>query len=400
MATALPVPALDPGASRLRLSYLDGLRGLAALFVVVHHAYAEVSNELPLAAIRATQWLIYAQVAVDVFIVLSGYCLMLPVVRTPTGTLSGGPGKFYLRRARRILPPYYAALAFSLLLIVLIPGMGHPSGVRWDSSLPALTPGILLSHLFLLHCFSPVAEFKIDYPMWTVAIEWNIYLLFPIFLLPVWRRFGIVPMLAAAFGLALLAHLLHAYVYVATSWFLGLFALGMSGAALGFDARPRLAALRSRVPWGGVAALLWLAFLVTAQARESWLATHMWQTDVGVGLACVSLLLFCTRWLTGPAVGPRPVVLRLLESPGAVALGAFSYSLYLTHAPLLALLHLLLRPCRIAPLPLLAVFELVGVPLALLLAYAFHLVFERPFLPGHPRTARQAAQAAIISPAP
>jgi peptidoglycan/LPS O-acetylase OafA/YrhL len=386
------------------LRYLDGLRGIAALFVVVHHAYAQVYNALPPVILRATHWLVYAQMAVDIFIVLSGYCLMLPVASTPDGNLRGGVWKFYLRRARRILPPYYAALAFSLLIIAFVPGMGQRTGVFWDTSLPAFTPLIIVSHLFMFYNFIPGIGGRIDYPMWTVAIEWSIYILFPIILLPIWRRLGISGLLGMALTIVVALHILqHHYhlLYVATPWFLFLFALGMTGAVIGFSTRPSLAALRQRLPWGGIAAVLWLVYWIIAQSHEKFLARHMWQTDIYVGIAAISLIIYCARWHNEPTARPRPLILKLLEARWAVMLGVFSYSLYLIHAPLLGMLHLFLRPYHIAPLPLLALHELIGVPCSLLFAYGFFLLFERPFLNTRRReTFTETAHDAALAPAP
>jgi peptidoglycan/LPS O-acetylase OafA/YrhL len=73
-------------------------------------------------------------------------------------------------------------------------------------------------------------------------------------------------------------------------------------------------------------------------------------------------------------------LLRLLESRGAVALGSFSYSLYLTHFPLVALCGRMTRSYE-APAELrLGVMLLLAVGLCVPVAYAFHRLFERPTL--------------------
>jgi peptidoglycan/LPS O-acetylase OafA/YrhL len=55
----------------------------------------------------------FALPSVQVFIVLSGYCLMLPVAQA-AGTLKGGLSVFVRRRAIRILPPYFAMLTIAV----------------------------------------------------------------------------------------------------------------------------------------------------------------------------------------------------------------------------------------------------------------------------------------------
>lgn len=108
------VPSLSSGSkeNRFRLEYLDGLRGLAALYVVAHHVGIHVSFMKLESPIARCLWRIFdaGSLAVTVFIALSGYCLMLPVVRRVDGSLPGGFLKYIGRRAKRILPPYYLAI--------------------------------------------------------------------------------------------------------------------------------------------------------------------------------------------------------------------------------------------------------------------------------------------------
>src|SRR5882672_5264093 len=106
------------GSPRLRLEYLDGLRGIAALYVVLFHSMVGFRGDvLPPALVSALKFMTYGHFSVAVFIVLSGYCLMLPVARSSDGRLSGGFAGYVKRRALRILPPYYAAVSISLLVI-------------------------------------------------------------------------------------------------------------------------------------------------------------------------------------------------------------------------------------------------------------------------------------------
>lgn len=163
------------------MRYLDSLRGLAALYVVLHHAYMEVVGArvpvfLPIGVRVGTFWLGWGQTAVDVFIVLSWYCLMLPVARSD-GALQSGFWGYMGRRARRILPPYYAALILTLLVIHFVPGMNTAHGLRWDMALPTLKASVVGVHLLLIHTLRPWWAYAIDPPMWSVAVEWQIYFL-------------------------------------------------------------------------------------------------------------------------------------------------------------------------------------------------------------------------------
>ena len=102
------------------LPQLDGLRAVAASYVLWHHAYLQIwpvdYGIEPTGACRPlVSWLAYGRFAVVVFIVLSGFCLALPVVST--GGLRGGVRRYYLGRFWRIVPTYYAAIALSAALI-------------------------------------------------------------------------------------------------------------------------------------------------------------------------------------------------------------------------------------------------------------------------------------------
>ena len=76
-----------PNQSKLHLAYLDGIRGLAAIFVVMHHAFNSAKfgfehQAIPQWLRYTTFWGDYAHYAVVVFIVLSGYCLSMPIVQS------------------------------------------------------------------------------------------------------------------------------------------------------------------------------------------------------------------------------------------------------------------------------------------------------------------------------
>ncbi|MCA1596629.1 MAG: acyltransferase family protein, partial [Chloroflexi bacterium] len=117
---------------RARLDYLDGIRGLAALFVVFHHVWRQsfhaAAPEIPPWWLAFASTLSAGHYGVAVFIVLSGFCLMLPVAKSADGRIPGGVAAYLKRRSRRILPPYYAALAFSLAALAIIPGLRVDNG--------------------------------------------------------------------------------------------------------------------------------------------------------------------------------------------------------------------------------------------------------------------------------
>src|SRR5688572_23981724 len=137
-------PASAPAAAaRPHLAHIDGLRALAALVVFVNHAYAQVWNpgrgQFPDGVFSPfTYSLVAGHLCVTVFIVISGFCLALPVVATD-GELRGGALAFFKRRARRILPPYYGAVALCLALIYTV--IGDKTGTLWDFPTEVKDPG-------------------------------------------------------------------------------------------------------------------------------------------------------------------------------------------------------------------------------------------------------------------
>jgi len=374
----------DDAPPRIRLEFLDGVRGLAALFVVFHHAFQEVAGTSPGRSLnpllRAFSFLHWGHYAVAVFIVLSGFCLMLPVLRAKEGRLRGGVLQYIKRRARRILPPYFAALALSLVLIAVTPLRNGPRS-HWNDMLPAFTPGVLLSHLTLLHNLSSNWIYKINSPFWSVATEWQIYFVFAFCLLPVWRRFGMTAVVVSSFAATSLPYMLapHFRHFVsACPWYLGLFTLGMAGAA--FCAAPGGANVTSRyrqAPWGVFACLLFGAVLGLLGVWPDLEARYI---DPVFGAATVCFLLYCHTSKQKSLTKERPLAIRLLESDRAIRLGAFSYSLYLVHFPLLGLMRLSLQQHGCSATAQFGVLMTVGVIFCLCVAYGFHLIFERRFM--------------------
>ncbi|HYQ16732.1 MAG TPA: acyltransferase family protein, partial [Polyangiaceae bacterium] len=155
--------------ARIHLSYLDGLRGWASLFVVLHHIWQFVVGQVDRP--RPPRWFTimtifkYGPLAVTLFIVLSGYSLMIPVARSEDGSLSGGRAGFFWRRARRILPAYYATVVVSLALLLLVPAMNRASGTQWDMALPALDAPNLLLHGVLFHNLFEQWQWKLNPPL-------------------------------------------------------------------------------------------------------------------------------------------------------------------------------------------------------------------------------------------
>lgn len=74
-------------------------------------------------------------------------------------------------------------------------------------------------------------------------------------------------------------------------------------------------------------------------------------------------------------------LVRLFTQPKVMALGMFTYSLYLLHAPFLAAWTILTEAVGLQGVAAYASIMFLGVPFAVAACYGFYLVFERPFLP-------------------
>ena len=161
-------------------SWLTQVRGAAVIYVLFHHAVQQVTivgehAKDPL--YRLIQLLTsYGHYAVDIFIVLSGYCLMLPLLAKSS---FGSSLNFYLRRAVRIILPYYAALALTLILIYFV-GSGLQTS-EWAKHALPITSDSIWKHLLLIHQWFPNTQNNISTAFWSVAVEFQIYLLFPLF---------------------------------------------------------------------------------------------------------------------------------------------------------------------------------------------------------------------------
>ncbi len=363
--------------------FLDGLRALAALFVLISHTWYQIwpavvppfgyGHRPTGLTLILTWWLYYGHFAVVVFIVLSGFCLMLPVIHN-NGILRGGTLQFFKRRARRILPPYYFALLFSLLLIWLF--IGLKTETQWDISLPVTQEG-LIAHLLMLQDL--VTPTQINYVFWSVAVESQLYICFPLLVFS-WQRFGSIK---TTLGIGLFMYttiilLEIAQVKEIPPQFIGLyfyFVLGMVGATIVFSKDKLWRLVRRYFPWQNVCASLILMIIFFC---------YLWGFDVSEERFAFLDTLCALGTLSLVAAASRPgsnKIRNFLSSRLLVFIGTFSYSLYLIHAPLLQIIwQYVLHPLHLGEAWEFVLLLLVGTPLILSAAYIFFLYCERPFL--------------------
>lgn len=408
-----------------RIDYIDGIRALAALAVVFLHAFQTrgydlesilnmppdlVPSNTAFGSILALMYDVGGNLglyAVKVFIVISGYTLMIGAAKAADGMPKGGLKGYFQRRIRRIWPPYYAALFLSLAIIFLIPGMNTEFGGYHDQHIPVDAAGFV-SHLFFLQNFNPEWSVQINTPLWTIAVEEQIYIIFPFLLLPLWRRFPSMIMIPVAAILPLVLSLVLPYrIFVEIRpWFLMLFAFGAWGSSISFSKRPQDVRWRDRIPWvpvAGVFIVIWaglkftLPRLMGTNAPDGYITDPISDPFLAGAVACM-LVHWTKVWQRGI---PRFSALAVLNWRPLVFIGVFSYSLYLMHAPFQSILTQILRAIGLNNDLYFVVILFPGIPIILGMTYLFHIIFERPFMPQAARTPKEAqVQAALEQSVP
>jgi peptidoglycan/LPS O-acetylase OafA/YrhL len=288
---------------------VDGLRAVAVVPVVLFHA--------------GFQTFAGGYVGVDVFFVISGYLITsILIADLERGRFS--LARFYERRARRILPALFFMMA---CCVPFAWAWMLPSEFR-DFSHALIAVSLFVSNILFWQkadYFAPAAEENPLLHTWSLAVEEQFYIVFPLLLLGLWR-FGRNPVMWAIVLLSLAslavsewgwrnAHVANFYLIVSRAWELGAGAI----CALVLNRRPvRSNAILSALGLG----LIVLA--VFAFDDETPFPSLYALAPVG-GTALVIFF-----------AGPSTPVGRLLSLRAVVGIGLISYSVYLWHQPLFA----------------------------------------------------------------
>jgi peptidoglycan/LPS O-acetylase OafA/YrhL len=160
----------------MRLDFLDGLRGIAVLTVMTLHLWQISWVDLGPAEFLATSGML----GVNLFFFLSGFCLYLSYSRTPR------IGDYVRKRAAKILPSYWLCLALVLVWL------GNPFVGAGE------TLRQLAAHLFFVHNLWPETAGTINGVFWSLGVEIQFYVLFPL-VFAAYRRRAV----AVAIGLTL-----------------------------------------------------------------------------------------------------------------------------------------------------------------------------------------------------
>jgi peptidoglycan/LPS O-acetylase OafA/YrhL len=377
------------------LPYLEGVRGVAALYVVLFHVhqffehnYAPFGPSAALMPFRG-QFLLYGHYAVSVFIVISGFVLSIPVA--VRGSLNGGWQAFFKRRARRLLPAFYAALTLSLPFYLF-----HIHQLQTQTTLVAVAVQYV-SHALLVYDFFDRTLEGINAPMWSVAVEIQIYIAFVFILLPVFRKIGFLGSIAVAFLIGCIPTIYGAARHLdpyplehASFWMLGLFALGSAAAFIAYDAHDRYVMLRSKMPWkliavAGAASFVWI---VTPLYDDRYHRSSFLPLDALLGVAISATFIAIAN---DQNAGRTSLVARFFAWRPLVLLGTFSYSLYLIHYPIVLVVMTAIYP--LPPLAKVSIAYFVLVPAIVVLAYFFAKLFELPFV----SSVRREADRAVIA---
>ena len=290
---------------------LTGLRGVAALWVVLHHLCRMPGSEVPV----LQGVLLRGYLAVDLFFVLSGFVLSLAYGGWFQGRPRPGVLTIFLARRVARLWPLHAAVVLAI--------------IAWQEIAAVPThPRMVAANLLMVQAWGVSGSMNV--PSWSISTEFAAYLLFPLLAAAVLHggRPGVVAGVCGGAGLLGLAVALGAArgterigpLDIANNWSLLPLLRCLGGFVIGMAAHrasrvPGMAALL-RQPWVANAACAALAVAVAA----------------GVGdLALYPLLPLVVASLAAGRAGAA----RLLAAAPLTWLGTVSYALYLVHFPLL-----------------------------------------------------------------
>jgi len=367
-----------------RLELVEGMRGVAALYVVLSHFVNIVDPRFLEGKSTAPAWLqslmapfTFGHLAVAAFIVLSGFCLQLSLFNGKDGRIHDRK-RFYQRRAWRILPAYYACLALSVGVCYWI--TQHQTGLPYSQYVP-VTRENLLAHVFMVHNLSPDWMYRLNGVLWSIAIEAQLYVVFPLFVWLIFKvgRFNLVALGSAAAALVLWQFPVALKLY---PWYLPLFLVGMATAHLAYrpnlyvGVQPRLASMTLVASAIGVFATV---------GQKSQIPSDLF---IGLAVSCLVYLGAVAPWLRIPgSFGWRPLI----------RLGAFSYSLYLMHHPILQVIFVNKPGWAKGDAMEMVYCLVIGLPIILAATWLFSLAFERPFL-NRKAGKRQTDRAAEFTP--
>ena len=314
------------------LPSIDSLRALAVLAVIIYHVDV---NYLP-----------GGFLGVDLFFVLSGYLISSLIIKEYRKTGSLNLYNFYIRRARRLLPAVYFMITVGLVVMVLFNEV-----LLRKSHLDAIFGYIYSSNWwYIFHKLDYFDSFGAQSPfkhLWSLAIEEQFYMIFPLLFLLVNRKKkskdGTYKLnknfLYVVLGLilvSLIAHILLfdinniSRIYFGTDTRAFSLLVGVVGAILYPMERLHAKVTPQQNMLYSVVSLVSIATLITVMIYTSEYNTLLYRG----GFLLVAILGLIVIISSGKQ---HTLMSRLLSFKPVVFIGKISYSLYLWHFPVLVL---------------------------------------------------------------
>ncbi|SDI50422.1 Peptidoglycan/LPS O-acetylase OafA/YrhL, contains acyltransferase and SGNH-hydrolase domains [Bradyrhizobium sp. Rc2d] len=316
-------PELAP-LSDIRISEIDGLRGVAVLLVLMwHFVGAVISPTLGAAAKAMGAILIFGRTGVDLFFVLSGFLIIGILV--DRRNCNNYFIVFFARRALRILPPYSLLLiAFWALSALVSDNYYFGTQIPWWSYATFTQNWYIIK----LNSWGPAASSV----TWSVAIEEQFYLVFPIivyltptrFIIPLLLSIGFCSIVARASCFMLLPQNPYA-PYVATCLRLDGLCAGGLLAVIRRDAKvwQKLSALRLMILKATVFFIALVPIFLVALQRSPAATMFFWGHTY--------LTILYSLVLTAVLQTPGARITGALRSKPLRQLGSISYTTYLFH---------------------------------------------------------------------
>lgn len=365
---------------------IDGLQFLAIALVLVWHSslrasrFVDVINDRGEHAYSLYGWFPHGEIGVALFFFISGFVIAQPFLSR--GRAQWRIGQFYLRRLRRIYPPYFVAITLCFL-IVAITGFGDAT-----SNLSATQSWA--ASLFYLNGLLYDTSSRVDPPIWSLEVEIQFYLLAPfligLYLLP--QRMGTR---LAIGGLAAVACILGASFIDLIHPFDGRFRFGLPAHMYLFVAGIVTAdAVRMRNTMLSSVSAGFDALFVAGVLLLLGLGLYLTQVDAKPGGGWPDILcdfgeLVAVLAIYFGATQGR-ISRRIMGTPWIALVGTMCFSIYLVHVVVIQavasrfLNHLPLHHVA----TIWSVYMVVLLPLSLLVGGVYFVIIERPFMTANP----------------
>lgn len=318
--------------NKRHLPALDGLRAMAVLMVIAHNVHLlDHTPHVTTASKLLTMLMDFGWVGVTLFFVLSGY-LITGILLDARGQ-AGALFKFLARRGLRIFPLYYALLA---LMLIVLPALGGQPDLAEQNGWRQLW--------FWTYTMNWSGFFNPDWApaglphLWSLAVEEQFYLLWPLLILGVSsakRAFWLAMVVAGGSALIrawmVIEGMDHGLVYEWTITRLDALAMGGAAAALWRWPQARQwVDINWRLLSAAVAMVFVLGFVATKGLGRTSDAGQIWGFFIWA-LVCSWLVYGLAARDMGDA--PAGGFTRLMRAPALMRIGQVSYGMYLFHQP-------------------------------------------------------------------